>query len=722
MKKRAKVVKNETKIPIRLKVCLSFGFILLFILLFRLAWLQFIQRDSLKESADKQQITSRIITPRRGALYDSTGKALAISADVDTISINPTKIEYSNGQKVPDEILSQAFSNIFGLDYTETLQKISNASSIITIAQKVEQDKVDLLSQWMKDNKVTSGINIDGDTKRYYPYENLASNLIGFTGTDGNGLLGLEYTLNSRLSGVSGKIVTATDSVNDEIPNERQTYIAPQNGNDVSLTIDVNIQSIAEKYLSQAVNDNNADGGNVIIMNPSNGDVLAMATYPDYNLNTPFTPTTKELTEKWDTLSSEEKNTILYSIWNNTAVQNTYEPGSTFKLITTATALEENVITTDNTSDFICNGYEMVDGIKINCWRSYDPHGKESLRQALANSCNPAFIQLGKKIGATTLYKYYHAFGLFDKTNPDFYGESNSVFYNLDNVSNIELATMSFGQRFTITPLQLITSACAIANEGVLVTPRIVKEIKNTDTGAVTTCNPVEIRQVISKETAETMMDLTENVVTNGTGKYAKVSGYSVGGKSGTSEPLSGSEDKGYVASFIGFSPTVNTQVVILVTIYHPKGNSYQGGQVAGPVVSQILSEVLPYLGVASENSQNTSSDSSNKTTILPDVTNKTIAEAKDILKNAGFNVQISSNEDINTTLIVDQVPKPGVSLISGSTIFLYTQNNNTRVSTVVPNLKGMSAAQAINSVRASNLNIVINGSGIVISQDIASR
>ena len=521
--------------------------------------------------------------------------------------------------------------------------------------------------------------------------------------------------------GTPGKILTATDSINGEIPNGQKSYVDAQNGNDVTLTIDVNVQSIAEKYLAQAVTENKADGGNVIIMNPSNGDVLAMATYPDYNLNEPYTINTSELQEKWDTLSSEEKSTELFNMWNNPAVQSTYEPGSTFKIITSAAGLEEGIITADNHSDFYCSGAENVSGVTMRCWNHTDPHGNQSLKEALGNSCNPAFIQLGQKLGARTLYKYYKGFGLFNKTNSYFYGESNSVFFDENNINEFNLATMSFGQRFTITPIQLVTAISSVCNEGVLMEPRIVKEIKNTDTGAITTIEPKSVRQVVSKETAEDLMEMLEYVVTDGTGKYAKIVGYSIGGKTGTSEPLSGREDEGYVASFIAMSPTVNTQVVVLVTIYDPKGDSHQGSQVAGPVVKQILSEVLPYLGVVSENTANSSSSNSSKSNLLPDVRNKTIEEAKALLKDSGFKVRITGDEDEKTTLIVDQVPKPGVTLLEDSVIYLYTSNNNVREVTKVPNLKGMSSAQVINSIQASNLNVILDGSGTVVSQDIAA-
>ena len=459
-------------------------------------------------------------------------------------------------------------------------------------------------------------------------------------------------------------------------------------------------------------------------MNPSTGDVLAMATYPDYNLNEPFTINNSELSEKWNELSSEDRSNALFNMWKNTAVQNTYEPGSTFKIITAAAGLEEGIVTSDNGSDFYCSGYEDVSGVTMRCWDYQDPHLSQSLRDALANSCNPAFIQLGQKIGAKTLYKYYKGFGLFNTTNSYFYGESNSVFFDENSINEFNLATMSFGQRFTITPIQLITAISSISNEGILMQPRIVKEIKNTDTGAVTTIEPNAVRQVVSKETADTVMDMLESVVTDGTGKYAKISGYSVGGKTGTSEPLSGDEEAGYVASFIAMSPTVNTQVVVLVTIYDPKGNSHQGSQVAGPVIKQILQEVLPYVGVASNSNQNNTSETNNsiRSSILPDVTNKTIAEARSILKSSGFNINVTGDEDENTTLIVDQMPKAGVTLLENSTIYLYTANNNVRTPTTVPDLKGMNYAQVINSIQASNLNVIIDGSGTVVSQDISAE
>lgn len=723
MKKSKKIQKinyNNKKALTVFFICIIIIFILLFV---RIVFLQFIQGSELKAKANAQQTTTRTITANRGAIFDCNGKVLASSAQVDIVSVNPKSILYSDKTEVPKEILASKFSELFELDYTEILNKLNLDSSYVTITDTAESDDVTALKAWMKDCKITSGINIDSTINRYYPYNNFASNLIGFTGADGRGSWGLECSLNSILAGTDGKVVMLTDSVNSEIPNQEKTYIEAQDGDDVYLTINFHVQSVCEKHLAQAVIDNKADGGTVIAMEPSTGNILAMATYPDYNLNTPFTPTNSSILNELENLSSEEKNQRLYKMWNNSATQNTYEPGSTFKLITAAVGLEEGIVETDTAGDFTCTGSQKVAYTSIRCWRDYDPHKSQTLRDALANSCNPAFIQLGQRIGAPTLYRYYQAFGLFEKTNSVFYGEANSNFWNIDKLSEVELATMSFGQRFTITPLQLVNAVCAIANEGVLVKPQIIKQTVDSSTGAITTTDTEEIRQVISKETAETMLDLMEYVVEDGTGKYAKVSGYSVGGKSGTSEPLDGNKEDGYVASFIGVAPVSNPQVVLLVAIYDPKGQSgHQGGQVAGPVVSQILSEVLPYLDIVSSTDSHTSDASKiYDTTILPDVTNMTTSKAKETLEKAGFNVHVSGEID-SSTLVTEQTPKTGVKLLDGANIFLYTENNNVKSSVTVPNFKGMSAAQAINSANSKELNVVLNGTGVVISQDTASN
>lgn len=592
------------------------------------------------------------------------------------------------------------------------------------LQKKVEQEKVDTLKKWMEDNKISVGINIDEDTKRYYPYNTVASNVIGFCGSDNQGLSGVESKWDSILTGTPGKIVSSKGSNQEEIPNAEETYISAENGSDLTLTIDLNIQTIIEKYLKQAVEDNDCKkGGNVIVMNPKNGDILGMACYPDYNLNSPYTPNST-LAETYDSLSNEEKSESLYKMWSNKSVAETYEPGSVFKVITASVALEENITTTDKSNDFYCKGYEEFEDssasqpLKISCWRA-NPHGVQSLRQALCNSCNPAFMQLGKRIGAPTLYKYYEAFGLFDSTNSGLYGEQSSIFQKLDKVGPVELATMSFGQRLNVTPLQMATAIACVANDGVLMKPRIVKQVTNTDSGSVSEIPVTQVRQVISKETAQEVKSMMESVVTIGTGKHAAVSGYSIGGKTGTSEPVYNKTEEGYVASYVAISPVEDTQVVLLLTLYDPPKSNHQGGQLAGPVVSQMLSEILPYLGIPS-NENSSDSSSSDNLIVVPDVRNKTVSEAEKILKNSGFSTKTYVNGDANNTLVVDQTPKPGVSLSKNSVVVLYGEGNDVATSVTVPDLKGMNASQASNTLKEKNLNISIEGSGTVISQDAA--
>lgn len=710
----------------KLRVTLIVVILILLLLIVRIGFLQFVQGNYLKELAYNQQTINQIISPKRGNIYDSTGKALAISAQVDTITINPNKLVKNSNDETKEfrEKIAKGLSEIFELNYDEVLEKVNSSSQVETIAKKVEQEKVDTLKKWMEDNKISVGINIDEDTKRYYPYNTVASNVIGFCGSDNQGLSGVESKWDSILTGTPGKIVSSKGSNQEEIPNAEETYISAENGSDLTLTIDLNIQTIIEKYLKQAVEDNDCKkGGNVIVMNPKNGDILGMACYPDYNLNSPYTPNST-LAETYDSLSSEEKSESLYKMWSNKSVAETYEPGSVFKVITASVALEENITTTDKSNDFYCKGYEEFEDssasqpLKISCWRA-NPHGVQSLRQALCNSCNPAFMQLGKRIGAPTLYKYYEAFGLFDSTNSGLYGEQSSIFQKLDKVGPVELATMSFGQRLNVTPLQMATAIACVANDGVLMKPRIVKQVTNTDSGSVSEIPVTQVRQVISKETAQEVKSMMESVVTIGTGKHAAVSGYSIGGKTGTSEPVYNKTEEGYVASYVAISPVEDTQVVLLLTLYDPPKSNHQGGQLAGPVVSQMLSEILPYLGIPS-NENSSDSSSSDNLIVVPDVRNKTVSEAEKILKNSGFSTKTYVNGDANNTLVVDQTPKPGVSLSKNSVVVLYGEGNDVATSVTVPDLKGMNASQASNTLKEKNLNISIEGSGTVISQDAA--
>lgn len=709
----------------KFRIVLASLLIIFLLLIIRLIWLQFVQGSDLKEQAYNQQTTDQIISTSRGTIYDSTGKTLAISTPTDTVTINPKKIVGSNDEetKAKKEKVAKAFSEIFELDYNETLEKVNSTSNVQTIAKKVDKDKIDKLKQWMETEKISTGINIDEDTKRVYPYNNLASNLIGFCGTDNTGIQGIEDSWNSILQGTPGKITTSTDAIQEEIPDSNQTYIPAENGSDIVLTIDYYIQTVLEKYLKQAVVENNAESGTVVAMAPSTGDILGMACYPDYNLNTPFEPNTEELKTTWDTLDSKTQSDTLYNMWKNNVVSSPYEPGSPYKLITAATALEENITSEDVPNDFYCNGSIEVADRKISCWTQAHK-GAKTLRQALQVSCNPSLIQLGQRIGAETLYKYYQAFGFFDKTGIDLPQEASSTYWKLEDVKDVELATMSFGQRFTITPIQLVSAVSAIANDGILMKPRIVKQIINPETGTTTDIEPVQVRQVISKSTSERMRNLMKSVVDDGSGRLAKVEGYSIGGKTGTSEPQAGREDEGYIASYVAIAPTEKPEICLLIAVHNPNPNnegSHQGGQVCGPVVSQMLSEILPYLGLTSSNAQ-TSTDTVEEDTsyaTVPDIRNKTVTEAEKLLKQAGFTTKVNISGDKNSTLVTDQTPKPGSSIPKGSIIVLYTEENDTRVSVKVPDFKDKTLAQAENMAKANNLNITTEGSGTVISQSI---
>ena len=709
----------------KFRIVLASLLIIFLLLLIRLIWLQFVQGSALKEKAYNQQTTDQIISTSRGTIYDSTGKTLAISTPTDTVTINPKKIVANTPEetKAKKEKVAKAFSDIFELNYDETLEKVNSTSNVQTIAKKVDKTKIDELKSWMEEEKISTGINIDEDTKRVYPYNNLASNLIGFCGTDNTGIQGIEDSWNKVLQGTPGKLTTSTDAIREEIPDSNQTYIPAENGSDIVLTLDFNIQTILEKYLKQAVEENHADSGTVVALAPSTGDVLGMACYPDYNLNTPFEPNTDELKSTWDKLDSATQSNELYSMWKNDVISSPYEPGSPYKLITAAVALEENITSEDVAGDFYCDGVYVVADRKISCW-TQGHKGTKTLRQALQVSCNPSLMQLGQRIGAPTLYKYYEAFGFFNKTNIDLPQEASSTYWELEDVNDVELATMSFGQRFTITPIQLVSAISAIANDGVLMKPRIVKQIINPETGTTTDIEPVQVRQVISKSTSERMRDLMKSVVDDGSGRLAKVEGYSIGGKTGTSEPQAGREDEGYIASYVAIAPTEKPEICLLMAIHNPNPNgqgSHQGGLVCGLVISQMLTEILPILGINSSNIQTPTSPVEENTSYVtvPDIRNKTVTEAEKILKQAGFNTKINISGDKNTTLITDQNPKPGSSIPKKSIIVLYSAENDTRVSVKVPDFKGKSLSQAENMAKANNINITSEGSGTVVSQSI---
>ena len=548
---------------------------------------------SLKTLVYIQQTLDRRINPKRGTIYDCNGKVLAVSATVETITVNPVNISAENKEKV-----AQAFSDIFGLDYDAMYKKVCKRSSIETIIKKVDKEKADELRIWMNENNIIYGINIDEDTKRYYPFNNLASQIIGFCGSDNQGLDGIEALYDNDLKGSKGIIVKLTDAKGGEIISQSEDYINAIDGNNLVLTIDATIQGIVEKYLEEACIDNVCtDGGNIVIMNPQNGEILAMAGYPNYNLNEPYTPNTEDVKSLWDNMEQADKTKYLQQMWRNKAISDTYEPGSTFKLITSSAALEEGITQTDKAGEFHCSGGIEIAGVRLKCWRYYNPHGSESLRDALKNSCNPIFIGLGQKLGVDKYYEYLEKFGLLRKTGIDLPGEASSIFLAKNKIGPVELATISFGQRFEITPIQMLTAVSTIVNGGTYIEPKVIKKIVNSQTEEVTELPTKKVNDIISKKTSDDIVSMMKTVVDEGTGKNAKVEGYEIGGKTGTSED--GVNTGKYVTSFVGVASTKNPQVAILITLYNPTGQGgHQGGGVAAPIAGQILGEVLPYLEI----------------------------------------------------------------------------------------------------------------------------
>ena len=621
-----------------------------------------IQGKRLSQMAQEQQKLDREISAKRGIIYDRNGEILAMSASSEMITINPNNIP-----KEKKELVARKISEVLETDYEKILKKVNRNSSIEIIGKKIEKEKSNILRQWMIENDIDQGINIDEDSKRYYPYSKLASQIIGFCGSDNQGLNGIEAKYDETLKGKKGSISKTTDAKGRNIGDIEEKYTDAIEGNSIELTIDKNIEQIVEKYLEEACIDNKCtDGGNIIIMNPQNGDILAMATYPNFNLNEPFKINNSELESVWDSLSAEERNNSLQAMWRNKAIADTYEPGSTFKLVTASASLEEKITDTDKSGEFCCTGGIEVAGVRIKCWRYYRPHGSESLREALMNSCNPVFIGLGQRMGVETYYNYLEKFGFLQKTGIDIPGEAGSIFLAKEKVGPVELATISFGQRFEVTPIQMATMLSTIANKGKYVKPRLVKTIIKSDTEEREEIEPEYKNQVISEETAEKVLNMMESVVSEGTGKNARVEGYRIGGKTGTSED--GVNTGKYVTSFIGVAPIENPKMVMLVTLYNPTGEGgHQGGGVAAPVAGKIFAEVLPYLNIKKN-------DGETKQQIkVPDLTGKTIKEAEKILAENNLKIELDENETDKEKIITKQIPEKEIFVDEETSIIVHT-------------------------------------------------
>ncbi|MBR3280428.1 MAG: PASTA domain-containing protein [Clostridia bacterium] len=685
-------------------------FILLFLLLFfRFGYWQIIKAEDLSQKAYSQQTKNSIISPKRGSIYDRNGVVLAKSVSVETISVTPKNIKDKDKEKV-----AKGLSEILSLDYDTVLGKVNKTTVEEVIAKKVDKSITDKVRSWTKEEKV-SGINIYEDTKRYYPKGSFLSQVLGFCGTDNQGLEGLEAKYESMLRGVQGKRVTSKDATGKDMPLDDTSYVPPEDGLNLVLTIDERIQYIAEKYLRQALEDNKpTDYGTCVIMNPKNGDILAMATMPEFDPNDPFTPAKDSDKLNWDSYTSAQKSAALQDMWKNKNVTDAYEPGSIFKVVTASIAIEEGIVSNVDAINYNCTGSLKVGDWDISCWRTV-PHGKQSLRQGLMNSCNPVYMSVALKIGPTRFYNYINAFGVSKSTNSGIIGEASGINHTEKKLKEDKssLATSAFGQSFTLTPLNMLNTICCIANDGKLMRPRLVKEIQDGDGKIVERFDPVVVKQVISESTSDTVLDMMESVVSNGTGRYGQVKGYYIAGKTSTAEQGDKSHPI-YVASFIALAPAKDPEVAVLFNLYNPKGvNGHQGGGIAAPVVSKIMGEILEYL----DEPKDYEVEKEEVKAIVPNVTNNTLGNAKKMLTNSGIKYLVD-DESNDQAIVKVQYPMAGEALGEKPIVRLYLEGNETRKIVEVPNVKKLGISNARSAIQEYNLNMKSTGTGIAIYQD----
>ena len=625
----------------------SIGWLILFA---RVVYIQVVQGEDLQSKAYEQQTRDRLIAPKRGSILDRNGVGLALTETVNTISVIPIQVK----QK---EETAKYLSDILELEYDTVLEKVKQNVALVRIKNKVDKQ---IALEIRK--KAMPGIVVDEDIKRVYPYSSLASQVLGFVGKDNQGIIGLESKYNEYLQGKAGKILTLTDSRGLTVDNA-QERIAPEDGKTLVTSIDVVVQQYAEQTLAKAVEAKGAKNGIIIVMNPQNGEVYAMANYPSFDLNDPFTINNEELASIWGNMSEQEKNDALNQMWRNTAINDTYEPGSTFKTITSSAGLEEGVVTPE--SSFVCNGYYVAGDRQIKCWRYPRTHGAETFVQGVQNSCNPVFMIVAERMGAEIFADYMTKFGFREKTGIDLPGEAVGIIHKTENIGPVELATMSFGQSFQITPLQLLRAVSAIINGGNLITPHIATEVLNENGNVIQTFEYEKGTQVISQNTSEQMKKILESVVSEGTGNKAYIPGYRIGGKTATSEKLPRRSGK-YIASFLTFAPAENPQVLSLVLINEPQGN-YYGGSVAGPVMKELLQNILPYMGIETIYSQKELEMEELQKVIVPDFVGMTVQEAKKALYEQEIDYEIQGEGEI----IISQFPKSGEEVNKNTKILL---------------------------------------------------
>lgn len=683
------------------------AFMVLFfgLLIYRTASIAIIKGSEYQQKAIQQQLRDTIISPERGTIYDRNMKPLAKSASVSTVVIAPATIK-SEEQR---NLICDKLSEILGVDRDFIYERAQRHTYYEIIKRKIEEDEKQKVLEFINEHKIKC-INLVPDFKRYYPFGNFASNLLGFTGIDNQGLSGIEWYYESYLKGVPGRIVAAKNALGTDMPFNYETRIEPKNGSNLVLTIDEIVQHYLEKYIEVAVKENNVTNrATGIVMDVNTGEILAMTTKPDFDPNKPFEIYDQDILGEIMKLPSEQQKDAISAAcsqqWRNKAISDTYEPGSVFKIITAAMCLEEKV--TKPTEMFNDTGSIKIADRKFRCWRA-GGHGSESFVEAMMNSCNPIFIEVAQRLGPSLFSEYFKAFGLTETTGIDLPGEATSIYHKEGEMKVVELASSSFGQTFRVTPIQLITAVSAVANGGKLLQPYVVKHIIDDNNNIIESFGPKVKRQVISKEVAQQVLSMMEEVVDKGTGKNAQVSGYRIAGKTGTSEKIDKVDESGRknerISSFCAVAPVDNPKIAILILLDEPHGDNIGGGTIVAPIVSSFLADVLPYLGIAPTFTQEELEKMDVNT---PNLVGKELQEAENVLKNSGLKPRIVGHGE---TVLV-QIPEAGKPIPRNGTVVIYTDQERKVVK--VPDLLGLSPADTNIKAVNSGLNIRMTGGAL---------
>lgn len=682
----------------------------------RVFYLTIVRGDELSEKAETQQLKDTEITAMRGTIYDSNGNVLAQSASVWNVFIDPLNIKDKQRDLIVDE-----FANLFGYDADEKKEfydRTTHQNHYELVEKKVENNIKEKLSKFVSKNELGGCIGTEQTTKRYYPYGTLASSVIGFTGADDQGLSGIEAYYDEQLTGTNGRIITAKDAKSNNIANDYETSIAATDGDSIVLTINQTIQYYLEKGLRETMNEYQAKGAYGVVMNCNTGAVLAMSSLPDYDCNEPYKLTyskdkkaIKKLSDK--TAKQEAESAAVQNQWRNFTVSDTYVPGSVFKTFVASAALEENVVNLNTT--YNCTGSIQVDKYKMKC--HYHPgHGMQTLTQGLENSCNPFFITIGQKLGVHNYFKYFDAFGFTQKTNIDLPGEASPQYYKEDQYGIVELSSASFGQTNSLTPIQVCTGLCAIANGGKLLQPYLVSSIADANGKTVKKTQTKEIRQVISADTSEKVRKMMKSVVDNGTGKNGYVAGYSVGGKTGTSTKLgeskNGEGDK-YIVSFGAIAPSDDPEIAMLIIVDEPN-QDLGGGALCAPIAAQVTQEAMNVLGIEPKYNDSEMKDLSKQT---PNVVGKSLDEAKKTLEENNLNFVVVGDD----STVTRQCPSGADTIPNGGTVYLYTDDSE-KQTVNVPNFNGLTVNEAKDLASSSNLNIQIAGNSMSSGTVVAYR